>query len=161
MRSSTTPDARPHESISIIQHMSIICRLLQPFMSEPSACLFARSVCDRLFVRRRPWLSQRTSPTSSVSCQARQSDSKQTVHSSSTTRDAAGRRSWGLTSASLSKGYQCSRYHQRRWCQIPVVSVVSMKRTAISSGNFVKSRGLITLHELFIGYRATLHAAYM
>ena len=118
-------------------------------------------ICHRLYVRRRLWLSQRTSPTSSVSCQARPSGSKPTAHSSSTTRDAAGRRSWGLTSASLSKGYQCSRYHQRRWCQMPVVPVVSTKRTAISSGNVVNSRGLINLHELFIGYRAPLHTAYM
>ena len=57
-------------------------------------------ICHRLYVRRRLWLSQRTSPTSSVSCQARPSGSKPTVHSSSTTRDVAGRRSWGLTSVS-------------------------------------------------------------
>jgi len=33
-------------------------------------------ICHRLYVRRRLWLSQRTNPTSSVSCQARPSGSK-------------------------------------------------------------------------------------
>ena len=90
---------------------------IQTIQIDVGDIIIVLSCAFRAYVRRRPWHSQKTSRTSSVSCQARRSDSKPMGLSSSTTSGAAGRRSWGLTCANLSNAGQRILYHSGGRCQ--------------------------------------------
>lgn len=73
-------------------------------------------------IGRRPWRSQKTSLMSSVSYQARRSDSNPTGHFSSTTSGAAGRPSMGLSLANTSEGGQAILYHSLGLCRVAAVT---------------------------------------